>query len=308
MARKQKAAGVEAPAVQKAPGGMDFLGASTRASLRLFRRQLRRCRRRLDADSVHDLRVAARRFMVWCDLLAWLQAEASVTVARRRVKRLLRALAALRDLQVQLELLQAMPRAAMAGVRVCRRWYLREMDVEMKRVDRCCRRLAARKIADGLRDGLKSLGPQRNRRPRSDRLDTDAEIRRWVRSLAARAGRTHRRVNAADPDSLHRLRIALKHLRYALEALAELPMASTKTGLLSLRARLDLLGEIQDADVFQRRLGVAVKVHPRHAGALRVLVRWLLRRREARIRRFLHFAKDGEQLLEEWQSKGVRPR
>lgn len=250
---------------------------------------------------MHDLRVAARRLMVWCDLLTWLQAGDSVTAARRRVKRLLRALSALRDWQVQLELLQEMPRTANAGARVCRRWYLREIEVEMKRVDRRCRKVEAKKIVAGLKDGLKSVIQQRGRRPGLDQPAFD--VRPWVVALVAQANQARRRVDAADPETLHRLRIELKHLRYALEALADSPAASTKTELRRLRAVLDLLGEIQDADLFQRRLGEAAKERPRQAGALVVLVRWLQRRREARIRRFLRGAKDLKQLLETCQPR-----
>ena len=91
-------------------------------ALREFRRLVKRCRSQGDAESIHRLRIQSRRMVVWCDLLHSLDAGSGTQEARRCIKKLLRALARVRDAQVQQELLKKVPRRWTAATST--RWIL----------------------------------------------------------------------------------------------------------------------------------------------------------------------------------------
>lgn len=271
-----------------------------------FHRQLKRCRHRQNPDLVHDLRVESRRLRVWCDLLVSVKAGPSVPAARREVKRLWRSLARLRDTQVQLELLQQMPKSAGRGVIFCRRWLRREETFQSARVLRRCRQLHPMRISAGIIEGVESIG--KLPRERADDQWLERQVRRWVGRLVRAAEQAHRRVNAQRPITLHRLRISLKQLRYALEALGESTSPRGRTWSVSwLRNLQGLLGEIQDAEVFLARLKEAAIEHPRHAAELPRLEQWLRRRRDSRIRRILRQTEELSRTLAEVRGRWALP-
>src|SRR5512134_1193456 len=86
------------------------LGGALRSSLerRWSRtvREVRRRRRGLTEGAVHDLRVAIRRMIAALDLAEVVLEDTEIDRVRRRLRRSLAALGALRDIQVQLLLLE----------------------------------------------------------------------------------------------------------------------------------------------------------------------------------------------------------
>src|SRR5512134_1193721 len=69
-------------------------------------REVRLCRRGLTEVAVQDLRVAIRRMIAALDLAAVVLDDPDLARVRRRLRRSLAALGALRDIQVQLLLLE----------------------------------------------------------------------------------------------------------------------------------------------------------------------------------------------------------
>lgn len=258
-----------------------YLTASVGEATQKFRRRLKRCRTRNDSNSIHELRVEARRLLVWCDLLRWLRPGGTANTTRRELKRLLRLLARLRDTQVQLELLEAAPVSLRTAARRLRRSLRREEKRQSDRVRHRCRDIHPLRMSAGLVGAAGSLAAVR--RFREGRTLLPSALQDWMDHLQQRARKSYAQVAATRPASLHELRIALKHLRYGLEAMAPPAVPGFTSLVRDLRRAQGILGEIQDADVFLRLLEDG---KPDEAHAYAGLAAWLTRRRATRIRQF----------------------
>lgn len=259
------------------------LAREVRRSADDFRKRVRRCRDELDVRSVHNLRIQARRLVVWCELLAALGAGNHALEARRRVKRLLRSLGRLRDLHVQRDLLVGAPKRLAKPARFLRRRLTREEPRRVQRVKDRCRRLHPGRIFD-LLDSVFRAG--RFARDGSPEVISQGIID-WIASLQAEAGKRLRGARATMPASVHRFRIAVKRLRYGLEAAVEL-MPALKSGADDLLRDLQVeLGNIQDAEVCRLRVeGLSVGSKsgvPRLEG----LHTWLTRTRDDHVHHLL---------------------
>jgi CHAD domain-containing protein len=168
--------------------------------------------------------------------------------ARRKIRRLTRALGTVRELDVTLRLLDDMaaegrvPRVAIEDVRA---HVLAERD---KRRERMLERLE--------RVNTEKLG----RRLASVAATLDAETAQaWRVALAGRLVTRAKRLETAiaeagqmyTPERLHAVRIATKKLRYGLELAADVrvPHASRHVG--TMKRAQDLLGRLHDLQVLQ---------------------------------------------------------
>jgi CHAD domain-containing protein len=209
-----------------------------------------------DADDLHDMRVASRRLRAAIALFRdALPAEAERL--RPEVAWLGRTIGAVRDLDVQLEQLDAWTELAPAPDR--------------EPLDRL-RSLLAAEREQARAELIAALdSPRYEHLVR--RFRTMLRSRTGTRTEAARATapdlieRRHRKLRKAmrslagsyDPVAYHRVRIADKRFRYALESLADLYPGKTKPLVARAVALQDLLGEHQDAYVAGERLrGLAV--------------------------------------------------
>ncbi|MBL9173281.1 MAG: CHAD domain-containing protein [Verrucomicrobiales bacterium] len=246
-----------------------------------FRRRVRRCRDSGDARAIHELRVQSRRLVVWCELLESLGGGRRAREARRRVKKLLRSLARLRDLHVQREWLSRAPRSISDPARSFRRQLREEEPRRARRVAERCRRMHPGRILD-LLEGVLGSG-----RLPSDGVALSKGIQHWLDSLEGRAWERQAAIRARDPQTLHRFRIAVKHLRYGLEIASVLGWETPDRAVDSLRDLQGRLGDIQDFDVCHRRLDSWSRDPGRSRVSWEPLRRWLLRERDRRVRAFL---------------------
>jgi len=175
--------------------------------------QLAQVRSGMNADSVHQLRVAVARLRVWLAL-------GGRRALRDDLKWLRDRAAALRDLDVQLA---SNPPPAWAS----------EL---LKRRERARKRMLASLESPRLRGLLIALASS----PPVPQVRARIEARRIVHKVLRRARRTE------DPHGIHRLRCAVRRLRFALEWLGT-PMAAFE--------RLqDVLGAVSDALAAERAL------------------------------------------------------
>jgi CHAD domain-containing protein len=194
---------------------------------------------RLDAEAVHDLRVATRRLRAAISLLVPPSRRDGID---RPAQRLLAALGAVRDLQVQERWLGepgAAPRSleaqhgralARAGRRLARA--LSRWRAAAPRLAKCFQRVAPKG----------RLGGHRMRR-------------RLLRDVDRMARRLDRLAGHPTETRAHRARIAAKKLRYHAEVLAAaFPTAQVEIREVMVRLQ-DALGELHDADVWLARLG-----------------------------------------------------
>ncbi|MBI3886430.1 MAG: CHAD domain-containing protein [Opitutae bacterium] len=194
------------------------LAGTLQALWHAYRQEHRRCQRHCGRRSVHDLRVATRRLLAHLDLLGVLLDEAAVTKARRLLKRRLAAFAALRDGQVQLELVGAQLRTFPE---------LRPLQVALEKSERKSIAIAAQALGHDRNDKLrKQLAVVTSRLAAACAL-AGADRRHGAaiaRAMADRLKQAAQRQSAAgqDPDAIHRTRVAMKKYRYLLEALRPL--------------------------------------------------------------------------------------
>jgi CHAD domain-containing protein len=204
-----------------------------------------------DPQLLHHARVATRRLREALPLVVHGQKGRKL---ERNVRRLTRALGPVRELDVALEMLDALsadtdaPRGALARLRQVIREERQRMHAEMcTRVDRVDMDKLRRRASAGASKG--SSHPRR----RNPKRVADADLR-----AARRALRLHEAIeNAAGlylPDRLHEVRVAVKKLRYALEVSRELKGSRATARIQTLKDAQDLLGRMHDHEVLIARV------------------------------------------------------
>jgi CHAD domain-containing protein len=198
------------------------------------------------------------------------EAEASaVKKSRKDVRGLTRLLGGVRELDVSLAILDELKEGhdhlAPAADKV-------RAFVEQERLRR--RRVMVRGVerigADRLRTRLTTLAETQS-------LATLAERRERVRRrLAPRVAGVAAAIEAAGSlyafDRLHRVRIAVKKLRYLLELAHEATRVGTARMVRRLKAAQDLLGRLHDLEVVAGFVRMTLGLHPAHAVGLRDLL------------------------------------
>jgi CHAD domain-containing protein len=199
-----------------------------------------------DDKGVHDARVASRRLREAVPVLATGLAGSKAGKARRKIRRLTRALGTVRELDVTLSMLNELaqsPELSRTAVEDVRTHVVAERDarrgemlhrLESVNVDKLGRRLA-------------SVGAA---------LDL-ARSEPWRKALAARLVTRSRRLVAAmdaaghmyDPERLHAVRIAAKKLRYGLELAADSGLKQAGPLVRRIKRTQDLLGRLHDLQV-----------------------------------------------------------
>jgi CHAD domain-containing protein len=225
-----------------------------RVTTRLLERTASELRKHLpsavsgDDTGVHQARVASRRLREAVPVLATGLRGSKAGKARRKIRRLTRALGTVRELDVTLGILDELARAdgvPRSAVEAVRARVIAERDLGresmLKRLDRVNveklhRRLAS--VAEALQE-------------------TSEEA--WRDPLAARLARRAERLTAAvdeagqmyAPERLHQVRIAAKKLRYGLEIAAGVGVAAAAPRVRTLKRVQDLLGRMHDLQVLQ---------------------------------------------------------
>jgi CHAD domain-containing protein len=226
--------------------------------VRLLERRTRALKRYLaaavkgDGIGVHQARVASRRLREAVPVLSDGLQGAKPAKAQRKIRRLTRALGAVRELDVTLHLVDELaekpgiPRPALGDVRahvIEAREQRREVMHERLAgvdVDKLVRRL------DAVRDALGHPSPDHT----------------WRAALASRIAKRARRLGSAidaagqiyAPEALHRVRIATKKLRYAMELADESRAAPSAALVRTLRKAQDTLGRMHDLQVLQHHV------------------------------------------------------
>jgi CHAD domain-containing protein len=206
-----------------------------------------------DHHGVHQARVATRRLREAVPVLsAGLAGDKQLRKARRKIRRLTRALGTVRELDVSLQILDELarrrdlPRSAVEDVRghvVAERDRRHELMLgRLEKVDsgKLGRRLQA--VAAHLEEGEQAAA--------------------WRPVLAARLVKRAKRLGSAvveaghiyGPERLHAVRIAAKKLRYTLELAAEGGVAAARPLVAALKRTQETLGRLHDLQILQHHV------------------------------------------------------
>lgn len=206
-------------------------------------REHRKARHHLRPNSLHDLRVALRRFSSMADGLAELDPAPEWKEARRESKRLLKGLGELRDNQVMMDwVLQfhtpddALGKALLDQLRAA----------DWRAGDRA--RKAMRKFDRKAWKSWSRILPERVKKiPRGSLPFQAIALDRWKEGH-----NLHRRaMHTRSKTALHRLRVGLKQFRYTVENF--LPHHHRQWGP-DLKELQDALGDVHDLDVLWGRV------------------------------------------------------
>jgi CHAD domain-containing protein len=215
-----------------------------------------------DVRAVHRARVASRRLR---EILPILGLEAARTrKIRRRLRRVTRSLGTVRELDVLSALLDDIQQK---GEHAGRALHLVQEALAAERRSALGRTSSSRVAAEMARVGRKLEGVVAELREARHARRRD---RAWRWALEARTARRSAALGAAIeaagsvylPGRLHRVRLALKKLRYAVELTHEADAHKVAADLTALRRAQDLLGRLHDRQVLADRV--------RHVQASRV--------------------------------------
>lgn len=208
----------------------------------------------LDADEVHDLRVASRRLREGLALFSPLLPSRRRTRLSRMSKEVTRLLGELRNADEAYLFFRELAAETTLTSRRETDLLLRHLDAEREahreKVAKELERFDVRTLRRGLRRLIE--------RPNPFKMRAADPFAPWPpfaeRALAERAAKVEALLPAArraeDAAARHRLRIAVKKLRYRLEIVAELAPDQGEAARLALKGYQDLLGKLHDLDVF----------------------------------------------------------
>lgn len=222
-----------------------------------LRRALEHAKQKLKRGAVHDLRVAVRRLESTLGL-----AKALGSKPRRRLLKrlgeLLDALSSLRDTHVAARTIESLPPIP-EGQKQLRKRVTKQKERFEPAAERA---LADFDIELALRD-LQELSQGLSALERIEGGEPDAALRAKLDELRAAIVGMRSSASAEDPKSLHRLRIALKRYRYALEALGGHLPAELADSLRTAEALQKRLGEAHDAHQLAKLARGYAKTHPK---------------------------------------------
>ena len=212
-----------------------------------------------DDQGVHQARVTSRRLREAVPVLATGLKGSKAGKARRKIRRLTRALGTVRELDVTIQLLDELarsPQVSRAAVEDVRTRVMKERENRRKlMLDRL-----KRVNVDKLDRRLSSVGTAL----------AEATAEPWRKALASRLMSRSRRLTAAideaghmyAPDRLHAVRISAKKLRYGLELAADSGLRQAAPHVRTIQRAQDMLGKLHDLQVLQTHVA-AVQAEPR---------------------------------------------
>lgn len=212
-----------------------------------------------DDRGVHQARVTSRRLREAVPVFATGLSGSKAGKARRKIRRVTRALGTVRELDVTVQLLDELarsPSVSRDAVEDVRARVMKERDARRKLMIERLEKVNA----DKLESRLASVGAA---------LD-EATSEPWRKALSARLMTRSRRLLDAmteagqmyAPDRLHAVRIAAKKLRYGLELAADSGLKQAAPHVRTIKRAQDMLGRLHDLQVLQTHVA-AVQAEPR---------------------------------------------
>jgi CHAD domain-containing protein len=202
--------------------------------------------------SIHDLRVNTRRLIATLDLVQALSNSDDIRKLRQRLKKVLKSMSSLRDVQVQLENASQLPQLGLIAAfnRSLERRERREIEKIGDKLKRG-RRQQLNNAIDDVRSEFErlngSLGQTRIHR-------SVTHVLTLRRNEFLKAERRFQRLRPLNEEALHEMRIALKKLRYVVEAAQPVLGPSAKQQADEMHAFQQLMGDSRDLEMLRVEL------------------------------------------------------
>jgi CHAD domain-containing protein len=231
--------------------GADLLSSFDR-SWKQFSDAWKGARSKSSEKSIHDLRVKTRRLIAVLDLAQALSGRNGIDKLRRRFKKVLKSMGPLRDLQVQLENVSQIPQGRVVadfkdGLQRRERRYIKRIPAELRRGTK-------HRLARDIKELMSELD-------HSSQVLGDSRIVRSVervvksrRNEFLKAERRFQRLKPANEEALHEMRIALKKMRYVVEAAQPVLDPSAKQGAREMRTFQQMMGDSRDLEMLRTEL------------------------------------------------------
>ena len=212
-----------------------------------------------DIDALHHTRIASRRLREWLPVLG-LDGDTTRKLSRR-LRRVTKQLGAVRELDVLVLLAHELSRSSRYSSTA-----LSLVDAAVEDARTAARKRLAEKLPFAKLQRLAERLERAARRGEADRERHESRRahrsrRAWIWALDARAARRAARLRSAIeaagaiyvPERLHRVRIALKKLRYAIELGSDAEQQPANRDIAVLRTALSLLGRLHDLEMLTER-------------------------------------------------------
>jgi CHAD domain-containing protein len=258
----------------------NFLGISLEARWEKFCRRLEECRSTCTGESVRKLRVALRKLLTQLDAALQIADCRNGRNARVRLKRELKVVGRLRDVQMQRSRLESLKLNSEA-VDDLAGWLKKRERKLMQRIGPSMADLNLPKIkrqitktADKINGVLGKSGQGR-----------EVTLRRLMVKTFRQVNRRYQALDVGDLDTLHDLRIAFKKYRYLKEAFS--PDQAKRDGVSALKVYQDKMGEVQDWEVLLKM--IHKYCNRQGSGSFRKLTPLrsrILKERDAAVRKF----------------------
>ena len=269
------------------------LAAAVHKRWRNFQQALKQCRQNFSTGAVHECRVEARRLLSSLDLLQSVAPQKRFRKGRRPVRKCLKLLQPLRDVQVQMNLAR---QSAMASLPLIQLELARQRRRHRKKVMRGIKALEVDRAKE-----LAAKMAQHLDRKESGSGD-EAAIRRVLLKRLTALYRTviglRKDVDPGNVETIHRVRVAFKKFRYTVEPVRGILREFSSASMRDIKLLQEALGNLQDTDVYLRWLDRWIHKRPAMARPLALFRHWLLCLRPRQIREAIHWL---DRLPAEWQ-------
>ncbi len=208
-----------------------------------YRARFKAGRREISEESIHDLRVASRRFLALLDIVRGLDPHPRVKKMRRSLKKQLDQLDQLHDAQVMLveigQRLEQIPQLSPFQA------YLEKRAMRLTRAAR--KNMLASKTSD-LKERVKKIRAVVEKH--SQETGFSKRILQAVDGAYSRTIQGFDEMDAQQPATIHHVRIAFKKFRYMIETVRPLLRGHPESYFERMHNYQDAMGKIRDTTVF----------------------------------------------------------
>jgi len=267
-----------------------------------FSRAWKKARAKASEKSIHDLRVNTRRLIATLELAQTLSKCDEITKLRRRLKKILKSMGALRDVQVQLQNASQIPPLGL--IAAFKRGLQRRERREIDRLRNELKRGRRQRLTDAVADVRSNFG-RLNKSLGRARIHRSVEhVLSFRRNEFLKAERRFQRQQPLDEGALHAMRIALKKLRYVVEAAQPVLGPSAKEQARQMHTFQQLMGDSRDVEMLRAELEKWAKKRGRIMAVVPALEE-LKEKREGLLKKIIESSDQLEQIFKAETPKPV---